>query len=337
MTELKDVHSDRVSELGRHFLSIVQADRNIDPGAAVNPADAYACYRLLLGRQPSDTEIAHLLWLNQSNVTYRDFLAGLLASPEYSRRSQFMPPNHVLMAQLPAFRFWFRTEDREMGVSMALGQYEPEVVAMLPKLVSAGDTCLDIGAQTGFFSMHLATLVGESGEVHAFEPLTGSYDILARNVVENKFGNIVRANNVACSSKNGEVHFSEHSGMLIASSSGEGTSFRTVRADDFGGKRVSFVKLDVEGHEVSVLDGMPRILSLDRPVILTEVNEYWLREAGQSGKAYLQQLESHGYVSLRTETLVPIDPPSLALDALDAINVLAVPVEALASVRARLS
>jgi methyltransferase FkbM-like protein len=124
--------------------------------------------------------------------------------------------------------------------------------------------------------------------------------------------------------------------MLVADNDAEGQLIRTVRADDVVRSRVAFIKLDVEGHEISALAGVSRILAEDRPVILTEVNEYWLRKAGKSGLEYLEKLRSHDYATLSVETLEPIDALTETLAILESINVLAVPVESVASVRARI-
>jgi FkbM family methyltransferase len=320
---------DPRGQLARLFQRMMEDYRPIELGEAVNPVDAFFCYRMLLGRMPSaDVELPNLLSLGE--FPYREFLNSVLNSSEFSGHGAFMPGGHRFMAELPLFRFWFRTEDREMGSLMGMGQYEPETISLLPKLVQAGDLCMDIGAQTGFISMHLATLVGSAGHVYAMEPMQDSFDILTKNVDENRFHSVITAQHLACSDHSGEQHFIQRSGMLIATEgneAGEVISIRSVRADDVPKGRVSFVKLDVEGHEPTVLKGMPRILNKDRPIILTEVNEFWLRRAGSSGPDYLRQLTEFGYALRRTEDGSSIDPAHVSFGALDSMNVLAIPTE----------
>lgn len=324
-------------ELVSQFKSILESYQPVEHGKAVSVVDAMFAYRLLLGRMPSsDIELSALCNLN--GVTYREFMNGLLDSIEFRKQSAFIPGGHMFMSELSRFRFWFRTSDREMGFSMATGQYEPETVDLLPKLVAPTDFCLDIGAQTGFFSMHLASLVGEDGGVYSFEPLHANFEVLDKNTRENKFSNIIRAYQVGCSDHEGELDFIHAAGMLVASNDSqdsERVSVKCIRPDDVVERRISFVKLDVEGHEPMVLGGMSRILS-DRPLILTELNEYWLRRAGWSGRSYMELLTSKGYTLMDITTREWLDGSSASFEELDAVNILAIPNERSDEVRAAL-
>ena len=316
-------------ELLLHIENVIASYIPIELGAAVSPADAFFCYRILLGRMPSiGTELQQILKIG--GTTYREFLNNLLASEEFSKRGTFIPSNHRFMVELPRFRFWFRTEDREMGVMMGTGQYEPETIRLLSRIVKKGDTCMDIGAQTGFISMHLASLVGPMGNVYSMEPMRDSFEILSKNIYENHFENIVSAQQIACSDHAGEKNFLMHSGMLIATIENTGENIigvKSIPADDIPNERVSFVKLDVEGHEPIVLAGMSRILKNDRPIILTEVNEYWLRRAGSSGHAYMRQLAEYDYILRRAEDASIIEIGDIRLNELDSINILVIPSE----------
>src|SRR5262249_18722168 len=151
----------------------------------VNPADGFFAYRLLLGRNPD--VLIELPQILSGRQTYREFLTDLLNSREFSYSSGYFPPGHQLMAEVEGFRFWFNTGDREMGVVMAMGMYEPHSVALLKALVRPGMRCLDVGAQTGFYTCLLALLAGETGRVYAVEPMPASYDMLTRNIAENSF------------------------------------------------------------------------------------------------------------------------------------------------------
>lgn len=107
-----------------------------------------------------------------------------------------------------------------------------------------------------------------------------------------------RLHQVACGNEPGKIEMSEVSNLLVGCHV-EGASSSTItvaRLDDIIDEPVDFVKLDIEGAEPKALEGMQRILSESRPVLITELNEYWLREvAGSSSRAYVSQLESAGY------------------------------------------
>src|SRR6266568_598196 len=155
--------SAQMRVLAQEFMDIMCTYTPIDHGSELRAVDAFFAYRLLLGRMPdAQTELANLLELRG---TYREFLTHLLGSPEFGRSRGYIPGGYMLMAEPEGFRFWFRTADREMGVAMGLGLYEPTSVALVKRLVQPGMRCLDIGAQTGFYTCLMASRAGAGGSV----------------------------------------------------------------------------------------------------------------------------------------------------------------------------
>src|SRR2546423_12101297 len=119
----------QVNTLVDDFTSILRSYSHTDHDKRIGPADAFFIYRLLLGRNPDPIiELPHLV---ASTQTFRQLLTGVLNSPEFSRSSRFFPPDRLLMAEVEEFRFWFNTSDRDMGVPMALGVYEPRTVELV--------------------------------------------------------------------------------------------------------------------------------------------------------------------------------------------------------------
>jgi FkbM family methyltransferase len=307
------------------FDDVVRTSGPVDTGRVLNPIDAVGAYRLLLGRSPSARELESCLG---SSLTLREFLVRLTESPEFDGAGGLFPPNRRLMAEVEGFRFWFNTSDREMGVPMALGRYEPASVALLKKLVRPGMRCIDVGAQTGFFTGLMATLAGPGGAVDAFEPMPDNFALLERNVAENEW-HTVRAHHVAASNKPGALEMSRVSQMYVAGrvDGAPLVTVPTVRIDDVVSTPVDVVKLDIEGHEPSALAGMSRLLTSARPIIISECNEYWLRNcSGTTSGEYCRALESRGYVLYDARHLTtPMPASSVHLDILDTMDVVAVP------------
>lgn len=316
----------RFDSLLESFRALLEAGR-VDPNRQLNPADGFFVYRLLLGRNPDDD--GELTELITSRRTFREFMDALLASPEYRYSSGVFPAGRLLMAEPEGFRFWFNSSDREMGVPMALGMYEPRSVALVKRLVRPGMRCLDLGAQTGFYTCLMASLAGPDGHVHAFEPLPASFDLLQRNVRENDFAERVSAHALAASDGAGELRGSLVSNMFVAGevAGGEPIALRSAAVDDVVMGPVDFVKMDIEGHEPAALRGMRRLLADHRPVILTEANEYWLRTcAGTSARAYAESLAALGYTLYPADRpATPLDPASLNPDVLDSLDLVALP------------
>lgn len=141
---------------------------------------------------------------------------------------------------------------------------------------------LDVGAHVGYYAM-IAALSSPKAKVHAFEPVPPIHARLAVNH---------RANAI----KNLELHqkgVSDHTGfadinirfplasLLSTGSSLEGfdkplasaftTRIQLVTLDEtLGNTPVDLIKIDVEGHEPSVLDGARHLIKRDRPVIILE-------------------------------------------------------------------
>ncbi len=145
------------------------------------------------------------------------------------------------------------------------GVHEPETTAYLKANVKPGSIAVDIGANVGYFTLVFASLVGASGNVFAFEPDERIFPILRENVRLNGYRNI-NLDSRAVSENNGRQRFflSSHlsrSGLAPHGSTKRITEVETVSLDALNLQRVDWVKIDVEGAEVSVLKGMKRTIS----------------------------------------------------------------------------
>ena len=233
------------------------------------------------------------------------------------------------MAELDAFRFWFNTSDREMGVVMSLGLYEPSSVELTKKLIRPGMRCIDVGAQTGFYTCLMASLIGETGKVYAFEPMPSSHGILAKNIRENNFEHRVQLYQVAVSDVAGTIDGVMVSNMYVIGhvDGAQKVKLETVRIDDVINEPINIIKIDIEGHEPSAIRGMQSLLLKDRPTIISEANEYWLHTCSNSNaNEYIELLRSFGYDVYNVENLdEPITSNSLTLDILDKIDIVAFP------------
>jgi FkbM family methyltransferase len=143
------------------------------------------------------------------------------------------------------------------------------------------DVFLDIGANCGFYAMIAATKKLAS-EVIAFEPDPGNRAKLMRNIEANGLGEDIWVLDYALGDKTGAVTLTEGSQWNRGESylaqdtmpAGETThKVRVVRFDDefkIKGKRV-FVKMDVEGYEFQVIDGMERTLKENSGFLQIEI------------------------------------------------------------------
>jgi FkbM family methyltransferase len=173
---------------------------------------------------------------------------------------------------------------------------EPEY-KLLDEVISPGDWVIDVGANIGTYTLKMSELVSSNGRVLALEPIPDTFDLLTSNCKLSRFKNVTLLN-VAASERIGIVRMQiprwEHTGgpnlyearIVPEITSDDGYDILAINIDaiDFP-KRVSFVKIDAEGHELSVIEGMASLLKRDHPLIVVE------------GTRASRFLESLGYAS----------------------------------------
>jgi FkbM family methyltransferase len=188
------------------------------------------------------------------------------------------------------------------------GCIEPNEFAFLDKVLAPGMTFVDAGANDGLFTLFAAHRVGPTGQVWAFEPSPREFVRLRRNVRLNGIGN-ARTFPLALADAEGQAEMKiaddEHSGQNTLGDFAYpiGLAGRervaTKRLDDLVQQEclrpVDIIKLDVEGGELSVLNGATSVLSKQRPLLLLEVNENALRLQGTTGAALVEFLRAHDY------------------------------------------
>lgn len=167
-----------------------------------------------------------------------------------------------------------------------LGTTEPEQQAWLVKNIKEGDVVYDIGANIGFFALLCAKLTGASGQVEAFEPNPICADACRSNIALNGF-NHANVHDIALSDLEGEVSFyfpqnaTAVGRILTTQLQSEGGSTFNVRTDTIdnyirknGLRSPDLLIIDVEGHEIQVLEGAHDTIKRHLPVINCEV--HWL-------------------------------------------------------------
>jgi FkbM family methyltransferase len=177
-------------------------------------------------------------------------------------------------------------------------------ISLMKKYIKAGDTVLDIGANIGFYAEILSGIVGEKGTVHCFEPDTTNFKHL-KNRCE-KLTN-VQINNKAVSEKT-EV-------IKIYTSKQLNVDHRTYKPDDYDKEidinaiavdeylqlstDVNFIKMDIQGFEMSAVKGMTKTLQSPNLKMLSEFWPYGMRKAGTNVLEYFHFLkQNHFYIYL---------------------------------------
>lgn len=162
--------------------------------------------------------------------------------------------------------------------------FEPLEARLVGALLREGATFVDIGANVGRYTFLASRLVGPSGQVHAFEPASTTYQRLERTLAMTGATNVV-LNRLALSDAPGEarLYLNRDSALAGLGMTGRGEAAGTERvrcttldsyAAEKGLAHVDLIKIDVEGFEGHVLRGAEGVLARSPGVVvLSELAE----------------------------------------------------------------
>jgi FkbM family methyltransferase len=191
------------------------------------------------------------------------------------------------------------------------GYEEPEL-RLVYDLCDKSSISIDVGAAKGLYLTHMYNI---SKKCYAFEPRKNALEKLKKlfsNITSN-----IQFENVALS------NFSGHTDLKILKSNGTlstieaGNLIENVgeveflrvpvrRLDDYVIEdRIGFIKIDVEGHEGSVLEGAINLLQRDRPFLLIEIEERHKPNSVYNARIFLEKLGYEGffYINSHLESL----------------------------------
>jgi FkbM family methyltransferase len=182
----------------------------------------------------------------------------------------------------------------------------------LRRIVPEGAVTVDVGANCGLYTRQLARL---SRQVHAFEPSRQMADLLRRTSAAN-----VSVHEVALSDHNGDAELfipQDDNGLVYGLASLEpqpdlpgkhviSTHVPTARLDTIVDQDVAFVKIDVEGHELNVLNGAVELVERCQPVFLVEAEDRHRADATRSVFEYFRDKAYRGFF-LKEQDVISVD------------------------------
>lgn len=158
------------------------------------------------------------------------------------------------------------------GLKFFFGGFEPEKSTTIQAMVGEGKVVYDIGAHVGYFSVLMSGVVGAEGRVVAFEPRPLNLAYLRRHVRINRCRN-VQIVEACVGEHNGTCRFEARCKTTAGNVSPNGNlTVRMVCLDELYSSGTipapDFVKIDVEGSELMVLEGAQRIICDHHPPML---------------------------------------------------------------------
>ena len=255
-----------------------------------------------------------------------------------ANRARRFFPGMPIPLRLP-FGAWWLAEKSALDHELIHNEFEQMETRFVERLLRPGMTVVDVGAHHGLYTLLASKRVGRKGRVIAFEPSPREFRRLKKHLRWNRCSN-VQLMPCAVGDEQGETDFHLVEGSqdwcnsLRPPAVDEPTSRVRVsvrRLDDaleeLDVSKVDFIKLDVEGAELSVLYGVMRVLLRgSRPAILAEVQDIRTQPWGYTAREIIQfmiRMDYRWFAIAAKGALLPISCDQKTYDA----NLVALPVE----------
>lgn len=242
---------------------------------------------------------------------------------------RWLAPKGIILIKVREHKMYVDTRDMGIVTTMLFirGSWERGTTRLFEDIIQKGMVVLDVGANIGYFTLIAAKLVGEEGKVFAFEPEPYNFDLLVRNLKLNGYHNVIPTQK-AISDKNGratlfldKTQWGLHSLSRenVTNSNGNSIEVDVQTLDDFfkdSGDRVDFAKIDVQGAELAVIQGMENIIENNKDLkMVVEFCPVDLIRFSSSPEEFLNRLIGYGFklyqISESKERVVPVDIASL--------------------------
>jgi FkbM family methyltransferase len=281
-------------------------------------------YRLLLDREPENAGV--LRFHMQNHGTTQSLRQEFMRSAEYQAHNPMLEfADKVIIYETPlGFRMALNLGDGAVSGVILLDSYEPDETEFIRRYCLPGQAAFDIGANIGYYTLLMATLVGSEGHVHAFEPREDFCALVSKSLAENDYRSRCSVHACALADYEGVAKFrvqrkanldrsdpNYYSTCYLAQHESDEAenAFIPVRVDildktftDSSGKRVALIKIDAEGAEYLVFRGAQNLLRRDKPIILSEIFDAQLRNVSRVDTlTYVNFLGSLGYKCYRLE------------------------------------
>ena len=184
--------------------------------------------------------------------------------------------------------------------------YEPNQTEIVKKYVHKDDIVIDIGAHVGYYTLLMAQLVGENGKVYSFEPDPVNFQLLKKSVEINGFENVILIQKAVSNITNKVKLFLGDDDSAInriydakLGDTKESIDVESITIDEYfkeNDELINFIKIDSEGSEVKIVNGMKQFLSRNKElVMMTEFFPFLIKKSGDEPNQYLKSLEKSGF------------------------------------------
>ena len=220
-------------------------------------------------------------------------------------------------------RYKLFVDSRDIGLAPHLmldGYWEMWCTEFMLRLVRDGQVAVDVGANLGYYTVLLGELVGPEGKVFAVEPNPRLAELCEKNIAVNGFWHNTRMSSLAASDRTGatlrfQARISDpkngrilpDDAPFVAMTGLLDLSVQTTRLDDLVPGAADFIKIDVEGAEEQVWNGMQKLL--DRSPNVTVLMEFNAQRCSRPQQTLAEMSDRFPLRELGLDGVVrPLDP-----------------------------
>lgn len=223
-----------------------------------------------------------------------------------------------ILIEINNLKILIRRESNLLLSLIKFGYYEEFTTHLITHLIKKGMNLFDLGANIGYFSILLSNLVGDNANIYAFEPEPNNFKQLIKNILLNNLKNVIPVKKgVSNQSEKVKLYISEtndawHSCFFVSEKEFDSIGFENIKMsknnfisidvvslDDFfqnENKKISFIKMDIEGNEMNALLGMDKLIEKNKvDIIITEVFPKLIEKSGYSIETFIYKLNDFNF------------------------------------------
>lgn len=191
--------------------------------------------------------------------------------------------------------------------------WEPHFKVVIEHFVSPGDTIIDCGANFGYNAVLMGKRLNNQGLLLAFEPQRIIYQQLNGNLILNNIFNaltyqVALGDGSQSQTTMRPVNYEDSWVNIGDTSIGDGgEEVNIYKLDDFELEKVDFIKMDVQGYELFVLEGSQNLINLSHPDLFIEIEPHQLIKFNVTESQLIDYIKSFGYRMFKINNEYPCD------------------------------
>lgn len=228
--------------------------------------------------------------------------------------------------RIGSVKFEIDSSQNGSAAAMFFGAYSPLVVDAMRRYLRRGDVFIDVGANVGYLSAIAADIVGPSGRVHSFEPVPRFFHRLRQLAQLNpEYSIVANRSAVGAIAGSATIQITRQPGqntMVPGYKTGPEVATRLevpvipldLYFESRGIPRVAAIKIDAEGFELPILEGMRGYFETEaaKPAIICEIAPRAYPLMGRRVSELSELMSRYGYVAYDiVDGTTPVDLSAL--------------------------